>query len=165
MEDRRNHNAGFTLIELLVVIAIIAVLAAILFPVFAQAREKARQTSCTSNMKQLATALQMYVQDEEGYPTAQQCFFGSCGTSAPSSDQLLIWYGEMSGYVNNTQVLFCPSSSHNFQQTYADSGGTIETFTGRTAEPVNTGQMSIGLNAELDPIADYPVHRRVQPRV
>lgn len=54
---------GFTLIELLVVIAIIAILAAILFPVFAQAREKARQTTCTSNMKQLATASMMYIQD------------------------------------------------------------------------------------------------------
>jgi prepilin-type N-terminal cleavage/methylation domain-containing protein len=56
IEQRR----GFTLIELLVVIAIIAILAAILFPVFAQAREKARQTSCVSNLKQIGTALQMY---------------------------------------------------------------------------------------------------------
>ncbi|MFP3905123.1 MAG: prepilin-type N-terminal cleavage/methylation domain-containing protein, partial [Armatimonadota bacterium] len=54
---------GFTLIELLVVIAIIAILAAILFPVFARAREKARQSSCLSNVKQLATAHAMYVQD------------------------------------------------------------------------------------------------------
>src|SRR2546429_2857048 len=60
---RSPGRPGFTLIELLVVIAIIAILAAILFPVFAQAREKARQTSCLSNMKQLSTALIMYVQD------------------------------------------------------------------------------------------------------
>ena len=58
-----RNRRGFTLIELLVVIAIIAILAAILFPVFAQAREKARQTTCLSNMKQMGTAIMMYVQD------------------------------------------------------------------------------------------------------
>ncbi|MHB9025320.1 MAG: type II secretion system protein, partial [Armatimonadota bacterium] len=62
--SRRGIRArGFTLIELLVVIAIIAILAAILFPVFAKAREKARQTSCLNNQKQVATALLMWVQD------------------------------------------------------------------------------------------------------
>jgi len=65
------RRRGFTLIELLVVIAIIAILAAILFPVFAQAREKARQTSCLSNVKQMGTAFMMYVQDaDETFPLA-----------------------------------------------------------------------------------------------
>lgn len=59
----RDRCRGFTLIELLVVIAIIAILAAILFPVFSQAREKARQTACASNLKQIGTAFQMYAQD------------------------------------------------------------------------------------------------------
>ncbi len=67
-----TRTSAFTLIELLVVIAIIAILAAILFPVFAQAREKARQASCMSNMKQAATAIPMYVQDYDGVMVAYQ---------------------------------------------------------------------------------------------
>src|SRR5579872_3013353 len=68
---QQKERRGFTLIELLVVIAIIAILAAILFPVFAQAREKARQISCLSNLKQNGTAFMMYMQDyDELYPTA-----------------------------------------------------------------------------------------------
>jgi prepilin-type N-terminal cleavage/methylation domain-containing protein/prepilin-type processing-associated H-X9-DG protein len=67
--QRRASRSGFTLIELLVVIAIIAILAAILFPVFAQAREKARSTSCLSNQKQIALAISMYAQDyDETFP-------------------------------------------------------------------------------------------------
>src|SRR5438270_7299810 len=63
MYRRRAPNRGFTLIELLVVIAIIAILAAILFPVFAQARDKARMTTCLSNLKQIGTGLMMYAED------------------------------------------------------------------------------------------------------
>jgi prepilin-type N-terminal cleavage/methylation domain-containing protein len=68
----RNTKLGFTLIELLVVIAIIAILAAILFPVFAKVREKARQTTCTSNEKQIGLGILQYVQDyDETYPLAR----------------------------------------------------------------------------------------------
>ena len=71
----RRPKAAFTLIELLVVIAIIAVLAAILFPVFAQARDKARQAACLSNLKQVGTALAMYQQDyDERMPST--CNYG-----------------------------------------------------------------------------------------
>jgi prepilin-type N-terminal cleavage/methylation domain-containing protein len=72
MVGLRRKQGGFTLIELLVVIAIIAILAAILFPVFAQAREKARSSGCTSNQKQIALAFGMYSQDyDETYPLHQ----------------------------------------------------------------------------------------------
>ncbi len=76
MSTRLPSRKGFTLIELLVVIAIIAILAAILFPVFAQAREKARAISCLSNEKQMGTALMMYAQDyDEGFPTWSEYFY------------------------------------------------------------------------------------------
>jgi len=81
---------GFTLIELLVVIAIIAILAAILFPVFAQAREKARQTSCTSNLKQVGMAIQMYAQDaDEMLPLAAY---------NPPNEPLVQWYDVVEPY-------------------------------------------------------------------
>ena len=88
---------GFTLIELLVVIAIIAILAAILFPVFARAREKARQTSCLSNAKQICLAMLMYVSDYD------EQFVCCSGTYR--------WYTPVFPYVKNAQVFQCPSLS------------------------------------------------------
>src|SRR5258708_38741367 len=80
MKTRREH--GFTLIELLVVIAIIAILAAILFPAFARAREAARRTGCLSNMKQVTTGILMYTQDyDEGFPYQQDADLGDYGKS------------------------------------------------------------------------------------
>src|SRR3984957_3114452 len=79
MSRTAHRRTGFTLIELLVVIAIIAILAAILFPVFAQAREKARQTTCTNNEKQISLAFLMYVQDfDEMFPNSD---YGSSGNA------------------------------------------------------------------------------------
>lgn len=99
---RRSH--GFTLIELLVVIAIIAILAAILFPVFAQAREAARKSSCLSNEKQIGTAVQMYTQDyDERYP-------GRGGNNTNAND-LPSWRQTTQAYIKNTQVFKCPSNS------------------------------------------------------
>ncbi len=100
---RTKLNRAFTLIELLVVIAIIAILAAILFPVFAQAREKARQASCLSNMKQLATGTIMYTQDyDEIYPmSTQQGADGSYWTDG--------WARTLDPYLKSLGVFFCPN--------------------------------------------------------
>lgn len=101
---------GFTLIELLVVIAIIAILAAILFPVFAQAREAARRTACLSNMKQLGTATTMYVQDyDETFPIVYNGN-GSCS----HAEYVLIY-----PYMKNLNIMACP-----------DGGATGDTVPG-----------------------------------
>jgi len=85
--SERSPQAGFTLIELLVVIAIIAVLAAILFPVFAKAREKARQASCAGNLKQIGTALMMYLQDSDDiYPAEHPACHNPAIGVAPKGD-------------------------------------------------------------------------------
>jgi prepilin-type N-terminal cleavage/methylation domain-containing protein/prepilin-type processing-associated H-X9-DG protein len=96
---------GFTLIELLVVIAIIAILAAILFPVFAKAREKARQTSCLNNCKQLGTAMIQYCQDyDEGYPLYNT--FAAISPEVHYPQRLM-------PYIKNTQLWACPSRGSN----------------------------------------------------
>jgi prepilin-type N-terminal cleavage/methylation domain-containing protein/prepilin-type processing-associated H-X9-DG protein len=107
---RGAAGAGFTLIELLVVIAIIAILAAILFPVFAKARDKARQTACLSNMKQIGTGIMMYAQDfDELLPPSRN---NSTGGVTP-------WHWLIQPYIKNLQVFKCPSN----QQT----GGVVNT--------------------------------------
>jgi prepilin-type N-terminal cleavage/methylation domain-containing protein/prepilin-type processing-associated H-X9-DG protein len=102
----RSARQGFTLIELLVVIAIIAILAAILFPVFAQAREKARMSACLSNVKQLGLGLQMYAQDyDETLPNHATDAANFLAANAPQN-----WARAMSPYVKNTQIYSCPSA-------------------------------------------------------
>lgn len=102
---------GFTLIELLVVIAIIAILSAILFPVFAQAREKARGGTCLSNAKNLATALLMYAQDyDERLPAASRTI----------NRVVYRWGGQIQPYVRNLKIFICPSAS---QFTYGGTTG------------------------------------------
>jgi len=105
---------AFTLIELLVVIAIIAILAAILFPVFAKAREKARASSCMSNMKQIGLATMQYVNDyDETYPLGRTRAGGVSNTGN--------WAQNIQPYIKSTQVFVCPSNSAGKNATMPDS--------------------------------------------
>jgi len=113
-----GRRRGFTLIELLVVIAIIAILAAILFPVFAKAREKARQASCTSNTKQLATAWMMYVQDyDETAPNAY-------GWTGSGNMYPMIW-DQLTPYIKNQGIWVCPSKYWGVTMSATPPGGDV----------------------------------------
>jgi prepilin-type N-terminal cleavage/methylation domain-containing protein len=104
-------RTGFTLIELLVVIAIIAILAAILFPVFAQAREKARQTTCLSNEKEIGLGVIMYVQDyDEHFPVEREP-----NTYNPPGPFGITWRTTIQPYIKNTQLMYCPDDASNVQ--------------------------------------------------
>ena len=122
--DRSHSRAGngFTLIELLVVIAVIAILAALLFPVFAQARESARKASCLSNQKQLGMAIAMYTQDyDEQLPNAMNGFPGVNQpggwvyyTAFPTNEtpnSFDVKQGSIYSYVKNHQIFVCPSDA------------------------------------------------------
>lgn len=112
------RKRAFTLIELLVVIAIIAILASILFPVFAQAREAARKASCTSNLKQVGTAWAMYLQDyDERYPTANPPNgWGDCPTMS-ARGAFGGWIGNLlMPYTRNVDIYQCPSTRDRANQ-------------------------------------------------
>jgi prepilin-type N-terminal cleavage/methylation domain-containing protein len=140
---RRAIKTGFTLIELLVVIAIIAILAAILFPVFAQARESARMTSCLSNMKQLGLGLRMYSQDyDETYPYLR--FEGFA----------LTWRNVLMPYLKNKGIMACPSNPEsrpsgpgvNTNNPFNDNGNAE----GWISEPDHTLPISYAMNNCVD---------------
>ena len=126
--------SGFTLIELLVVIAIISVLAALLFPVFSRARESARKTSCLSNLKQIGTAVHMYLQDYDStFPMSREADGthqgNTCTTSyyLPSDDlegTSINWKRDIRPYISGAQVFQCPSNS------FAWTVGGYNKFTG-----------------------------------
>ena len=132
----RSHKTAFTLIELLVVIAIIAILAAILFPVFAQARAKARQTACLSNEKQMGIGMMLYAQDyDETLPGNSSSAVGTGGGAANVSLGFMqpattvddpnlnnIVARDIQPYVKNVAIFVCPDSRERTgSATYADS--------------------------------------------
>jgi len=115
---------GFTLIELLVVIAIIAILAAILFPVFARAREKARQTSCLSNLKEIGLAAKMYVQDyDEIWHNGNDMTMDTPWGLHTDVDCYDEWPAFYTPYIQNAQIFYCPSGGRDATLALIDAYG------------------------------------------
>jgi prepilin-type N-terminal cleavage/methylation domain-containing protein/prepilin-type processing-associated H-X9-DG protein len=132
---------GFTLIELLVVIAIIAILAAILFPVFAKAREKARQASCLSNMRQMGTAFAMYAQDYD-----EVCVDDSAIPGYPVlTGGMCSWRFKLQPYIKNWQVYSCPngnrtdpsSTAWQYRDNYGINGNILGATLASMTAPAN----------------------------
>jgi prepilin-type N-terminal cleavage/methylation domain-containing protein/prepilin-type processing-associated H-X9-DG protein len=135
-----SNRKGFTLIELLVVIAIIAILAAILFPVFAKAREKARQITCASNMKQIGTGVAMYIQDyDEYYPQGND----------NSGVDLSGWASQLYPYLKATGILHCPDDATQlYVSGMANPNGDANEKAGTTFIPVSYALNSNLVNAK-----------------
>ncbi|NUP99972.1 MAG: prepilin-type N-terminal cleavage/methylation domain-containing protein [Armatimonadetes bacterium] len=133
---------GFTLIELLVVIAIIAILAAILFPVFAKAREKARQSSCQSNEKQLQTAVLQYIQDYDERMCGSWQGVTYNDTTGNSSWR---WWRAIFPYAKNQQLYVCPSASN--LGTWNPAGTFSQDWTTTTGYHMNVVHYSGGATA------------------
>jgi prepilin-type N-terminal cleavage/methylation domain-containing protein len=139
-----KHRRGFTLIELLVVIAIIAILAAILFPVFAKARERAKDSSCISNLKQIGTAVNMYATDYDNkvYPQVYNEYWAmSAGVAPPATRAFVpkLWATVMVEYTGKSYEIFrCPFDGAKLKKT--DQGDL--TFRFGSNLPANTAENS-----------------------
>jgi prepilin-type N-terminal cleavage/methylation domain-containing protein/prepilin-type processing-associated H-X9-DG protein len=170
-KPRRTAHRGFTLIELLVVIAIIAILAAILFPVFARARENARRSSCQSNLKQIGLGVMQYTQDyDERYPSAMYAskywdgpgtwISATAGDGTPGGTYVVqvptggspanykSWADSIFPYIKSTQLLRCPSASTEPNaMSYAYSGGISGTHYRNYQSAVPPGPLIPGASA------------------
>ncbi|MCE5240765.1 DUF1559 domain-containing protein [bacterium] len=135
------RRSGFTLIELLVVIAIIAILAAILFPVFAKAREKARQSSCSSNVKQMALAFLQYAQDYDERLPAGIGYWTPYRTAAAADRGDNFWVANVYPYCKNGQMFVCPS------------GGAFSSAINDWPAMTEVPTMSYGANMRLNRVA------------
>ncbi len=177
MHKRFENHSAFTLIELLVVIAIIAILAAILFPVFAQARESARAIACLSNTKQLGTAIIMYSQDYDESIIPWETALDAAGTDKQVANS---WPYLVQPYVKSQQIMLCPSFNAAKTQKASDAplcdgngspntGHTGELFTaaGQQNIPANIlSHYGISRNATFgstDPATCYPFNTSTYP--
>ena len=152
-----KHKA-FTLIELLVVIAIIAILAAILFPVFARARENARRTSCLSNLRQLGMGIMQYVQDYDGYyPSVSRYTWGEYGQD--NSGVQSFWYTNIQPYVKSTQTLYCSSSSNSSSPQVGNYGANQLVMKVYNARNTSTGELYpyVNIASVVSPASIYMV--------
>ena len=162
------HARAFTLIELLVVIAIIAILAAILFPVFARARENARRTSCASNLKQIGLGIIQYAQDFDGYmPPAtlpqSDSSSGGCTTGTP----VYSWPTLMFAYVKSEQVFVCPSGEET-PVSKADlltfgTGPTTKKYVGVTKDGTSTSFTGDGSTLSVELVHKLSYGRNLIP--
>jgi len=122
--NSKSSRKAFTLIELLVVIAIIAILAAILFPVFARARENARRASCQSNLKQIGLGILMYAQDyDEKLPRSNTPTVSGSVYPNGTIGSNFLWYHQIYPYVKSTQLFICPSTNSTWTGGYSMSSG------------------------------------------
>ncbi len=151
-------TAAFTLIELLVVIAIIAILAAILFPVFAQAREKARQTACLSNTKQMGLGIQMYTQDYDETFAPGYYYNDPTQTSNLDATGIRQWSGLIQPYVKNEQIFVCPSDKVR--------GVAPTNFIGNNKGAGSGGSVALNPNIQDDQAAriSYTANEAIMPR-
>ena len=159
---KNQSSRGFTLIELLVVIAIIGILAAILFPAFAKARENSRRAACQSNLKQIALGLQMYAIDNNNcYPPVP---FLTDINDERTSDGGTGWALSVADIIKNDQILQCPSEVKSAEDGFsdywinADLLGISEAKLVSAANVIMTGD-GHGESATISASADYALHR------